>query len=273
MPPSSGDDGLGLGLGAGQVGAGVGVVAPRSAPPAPRRSPVTVGNASAKPSTDGLPITSAVRPSAWRTWRRKRDEASWRTTAVRSDSGCRRRRRGRAGSSASISSHGRLAVCAVDDQHDALELARGVLEVVRHHQLEQHAAEVVAPDGAVDLLRAPAPRPAPAGAAAPPTRRARAGRRRGSAGGRRAACAARASGAAGGCGAAAQRVVALGRAVGVAAVGVGDDQARPVARCCGCRTAAGAAPSPRTSSPRDDQRRALRRCALGASCALRSRSA
>jgi hypothetical protein len=42
--------------------------------------------------------------------------------------------------------------CGIDDEHDAFELARGVLELVRHHQLEQHAADVLLPHGVVDLL-------------------------------------------------------------------------------------------------------------------------
>ncbi|EXI84615.1 MAG: hypothetical protein AW11_03793 [Candidatus Accumulibacter regalis] len=40
----------------------------------------------------------------------------------------------------------------VDHQDDAFELSRGVLEVVRHHQLEQHATEVLAPHRRLDLL-------------------------------------------------------------------------------------------------------------------------
>ena len=40
----------------------------------------------------------------------------------------------------------------VDHEHDARQLPGRVLEVVRHHELEQHAAEVLVPGRVVDLL-------------------------------------------------------------------------------------------------------------------------
>ena len=42
---------------------------------------------------------------------------------------------------------------AVDHEHDAVELARGILKVVRHHQLKKHAAKIFVPDRVADLLR------------------------------------------------------------------------------------------------------------------------
>jgi hypothetical protein len=40
----------------------------------------------------------------------------------------------------------------VDHQHDPFELSRRVLEIMRHHELEEHAAKIFLPDLAGDLL-------------------------------------------------------------------------------------------------------------------------
>ena len=87
--------------------------APGSGGGADLSAPPGAGNAAAKPAVDGLPITSARRSIACRTWARKRVDDNWRTTAARRASGRLSSSLStplRDGSSASISSHGRFAV-------------------------------------------------------------------------------------------------------------------------------------------------------------------
>ena len=119
---------------------------------------------------------------------------------------------------------------AVDHQHHPVELAGGVLEVVRHHQLEQHAAEIGLPQLDVDLLAhqlLDQPRLAllhhrfGARALSDVEETQAVGHRRGR--GRLGRLVAQVAAAA------AHWLVAPGRALAFAAVGIGHHQARPVA--------------------------------------------
>jgi hypothetical protein len=99
--------------------------------------------------------------SPCRTWRRNCMAASCRTTGVRSASGSFSPR-----TPLIIGEHQfprQVGSVVVDHQDDAFELSCGILEVVRHHQLEEHAAEVLLPDRCSGSAGGPASRPGPAG--------------------------------------------------------------------------------------------------------------